>query len=212
MSQNLVEGGKGRRTWHKASKRYYDPEGIYQIIHRNAWPYKTRVDYYRLRDLALASLLYLTSGRINEVLRLVKHQFREDEEDPDFLVCHNFWVSKRKAGVEHPTPDIPLPRVGRLAPFTEIVEAYLAFIDDEERLFKFSRARAFQITRHITSDPENQQPGKWNHWFRAQSLSYQVNLLRSTILVASDRGVKNPQTLAHYYTGQWKEHKEEMKK
>jgi hypothetical protein len=177
------------------------------------WPYKTRTDFYRGRDLALASLLYLTSGRINEVLRLTKDQFREDEDDKDFLVCHDFWVSKRMSGVTHPTPQIPLPRVGKLAPFTRIVETYLGLLEENDaKLFSFGEGRAWSIIDCITNDPDTEERGVWNHWFRAQSLSYHVNLLRSTIVVAKTRGIENPQTLAHYYTGEWRQHKEDLKK
>ena len=45
---------------------------------------------------------------------------------------------------------------------------------------------------------------------RAQSLSYQVNLLRSTVAVAKQRGIENPATLAHYYRGDWRQFKEEL--
>jgi len=54
--------------------------------------------------------------------------------------------------------------------------------------------------------------GYFNHLFRAQSFSYQINLVRSTIAVAKDRGIENPSTLAHYYTGSWREHAEDLKK
>jgi len=155
--KGLDRDGTGRRTWQSSRKRYYEPSEIFEIIHRNEWPYKTRSDFYHLRDRALASLEYLLSGRVNEILAVVKSQFREDEDDPDFLVCRDFWVSKRWRGgmkskirpvfdetgritnyrlvevyvppSDHPTPDIPLPRVGKLSPFTAIVEKYLEDFD-----------------------------------------------------------------------------------
>ena len=213
-TDNLVEGGYGRRTWKKlkaeGKAEYKPPRVIHEIILRNDWPYKTRRDYYKVRDRALASILYLTGGRRNEVLRLKRSQFSEDPDDPDFLVVHSFWISKRKGG-KHEVRDIPLPRVGVMAPFTQMVEEYLELLTPEEKLFKFGPSRALDIIKYMTHDPHSSEPGLWNHWFRAQSLSYMVNLLRSTIIVASDRGIKNPATLAHYYTGSWKEHKELLK-
>lgn len=212
--ENLVPGGENRRTWKKLKAEgknlYQTPRQIHRIIQRNKWPYKTRLDYYNQRDLALASLLYLSSGRVNEVLRLRARQFVEDPDDPDFLVIHSFWISKRKGG-KHEIVDIPLPRVGQMKPFTEYVEAYLQHVDPDEMLFKFGKSRALAIVKYMTDDPDNPEDGYWCHWFRAQSLSYWVNTLRSTIVVASDRGIKNPQTLKHYYTGGWKEHKDELK-
>lgn len=207
--RKLREGGQGRRTWKQAKAegeaRYQPPLEIYKIIHKGKWPYKTRLDFHRKRDLALAALIYLTSGRINEVLRLRKHQIEIDGEDPDFLVVHDFWISKRKGG-KYEVRDIPLPRVGKLAAFTKLVEEYLDRLEPDDKLFKFGSSRALAIIGAMTGDRA------WCHWFRAQSLSYMVNLLRSTIVVAHDRGVVNPATLAHYYTGAWKEHKEELKK
>ncbi len=231
MSQNLIPGGKGRRTILKDVIEYLSPEEILEKITRKEWPYKRNITFYVTRDRALLALLYLTSGRINEVLRLSKGQFKEDEEDPDFLVVNNFWVSKRwKGGMRkkrkpifegdtitgytiieeyvppsrHPIIPIPLPRVGRLAPFTKMVEEYLGIMEDD-RLFKFGSSRALQIVEHIT--------GMWCHWFRDQSLSYFVNTIRGTILsVARQRGKETDQTLDHYYRGGREQHKEDLKK
>ena len=222
--KNLRVGGHARRTWKKAKAQgkaeYKSPREIYEIIHRGEWPYKTRPDFYRKRDRALAALVYLTSGRINEALRVKRRQIREDPDDPDFLVVHSFWISKRKGG-KYDVVDIPLPRVGKLAPFTELVEEYLDLVEPEEKLFRFGSSRALAIIEYMTRDPDapetldpdaHYDKSIWCHYLRAQSLTYMVNLLRSTIIVAKDRGIVNPQTLAHYYTGEWKEHKEELKK
>jgi len=168
-------------------------------------------DKLHARDRALLALIYLTSGRINEVLKIIKDQFREMKElsyypnpDPDVLVLRNFWVSKRKKGKRHPTLDLPLPRVGTFGPFTQLVEEYLEYLKKGEKLFPFGTSRAWVIVNHIT--------GKWNHYFRAQSLSYQVNRIGSAMRVAKQRGVENPTTIAHYYKGNWLVDKEELKK
>lgn len=214
--ENLSGHGSKRRTLKKETElgniSYKSPSQIVQIIQYNKWPYKTRRDFYHTRDLALASLLFLTSGRINEVLRIRKDQFIEDSKDPEFLLVRSFYVSKRKVRKPHPTPTIPLPRVGALGPLTRFVEDYLELLESDDKLFRFSRARAWAIIRHITRRPDDPNPGYWCHWFRAQSLSYQVNLIRSTVAVAKQRGVENPATLAHYYTGDWELFREELKK
>jgi len=208
----LKPDGTGRRTWEKAPKKYVKPKQIFEIIQRRRWEYRRTPDLYHSRDLALAALLYLTSGRINEVLRLTRDQFIQDETDPRFLICSSFWVSKRKKGKQHPVKDIPLPREGAWAPFTRTVEEYISQLGPNEKLFKIGTVRAYAIIQHITKLPASEEKGYWCHWFRSQSLSYQVNLLRSTQLVASDRGIESPQTLSHYYVGDWKGHKEEMLK
>ena len=107
-------------------------------------------------------------------------------------------------GKDHPTPDIPFPMVGSQAPFTQQVLDYIELLDQDDRLFKCSRARGWAIIRHIT--------GQWPNWFRTQSLSYHVNLIRSTIAVAKHRGVENPATLTHYYRGDRKLYRDELKK
>ena len=214
--ENLSKHGSKRRTLKKEKElgniSYKSPSQIASIIRSSKWPYRTKRDFYHARDLALASLLFLSSGRVNEVLRLTKDQFKEYEPDPDILLLRSFYVSKRKQGHDHPSLDIPLPRVGASSPLTANVEAYLEMLGSEDKLFKFSRARAWAIIRHITKRPGASSPGMWCHWFRAQSLSHQVNLIRSTIAVAKQRGVANPATLAHYYTGDWKLFKDELKR
>lgn len=235
----LKPDGTGRRTWNKAKKRYYTPEQIYRFIYRNKWPYTPDFSNLHLRDLALASCLYLTSGRINEVLRLRTDQFSTYEEDDDILVCYSFRVSKRWRGgmkkkfqflgldengrelfttvekyvppTEPPILQIPMPRIGKLSPFTHIVEDYIESLGENEKLFKIGTGRAWTIIEHITKDPETNTKGYWPHWFRAQSLSYLINLLRSTVMVAGGRGVDNVDTLQHYWGGDWVLYKDELK-
>lgn len=215
MIENLWEYGRRKRTLQKLQEsneiQYQKPREILQIIKRNKWPYKQDIDFYETRDLALASLLYLSSGRINEVLRLKADQFSVDDKDPDFMLIQNFYVSKRKKGKTHPILEIPLPLKGSLSPFTRLVRDYLKLIAPDEKLFSFGRQRAWAIIRHITNDPENPNPGWFCHWFRAQSLSYQVQLIRSTTSVAKQRGIENPSTLRHYDQGDWRQYKDELK-
>lgn len=203
---------KTRRRTLEDIQTYLTPTEVYELIISKEWQYKggqfnrkgTQYgrDKYHSRDKALLALLYLTSGRINEVLRVKKSQFFEMEDlpyykepDSNILILKDFFVSKRKKGKKNPILDLPLPRLGNLSPFTELVENYLIYLSRKKKLFKFSTSRAWTITNHIT--------GKWNHYFRAQSLSYQVNLIGSALRVARQRGIANPTTIAHYYRGEW---------
>lgn len=219
MREYLREYGTGRRTLNKLTSdkdskdrfKYLEPSQMLRVIHRNKWEYKQDVDFYEKRDLALASLLYLSSGRINEVLRLRVNQIIPDD-DPEFMIIQAFYVSKRKEGKDHPILDIPLPLAGKLKPFTMHVLDYVKLLKKpDEPLFKFSRARAWAIIRTMTAGPDTEGKGWFCHWFRAQSLSYHVNLIRSTVAVASQRGVENPATLMKYYRGDWKQYKDELK-
>jgi integrase len=225
-----------RRTVQNDIEEYLEPKEIYKLIFIKEWSYKggqfnkkgTQYgrDKLHARDRALLALLYLTSGRINEILKITKYQFREMRElsyyknpNPKILILHNFWVSKRRKAhtrkkavwdiekekwktklinvpaSRHPMLDIPLFRTGRFAPFTQLVEEYLRYLHGDKKLFNFGTSRAWVIVNHIT--------GKWNHYFRAQSLSFLVNVIRSALKVAKQRGVENPTTIAHYYKGDW---------
>ena len=53
---------------------YARPSEVLELIKAKFWPYKTNMQFYQSRDKALLSLLYLTCGRINEVLSLTKKQ------------------------------------------------------------------------------------------------------------------------------------------
>jgi site-specific recombinase XerD len=73
MSQPWLVGVK-RRTLEDI-KEFLRPSQIYRLITVETWPYKTQMEFYQARDRALMSLLYLTCGRITEVLSLKKSQY-----------------------------------------------------------------------------------------------------------------------------------------
>lgn len=220
-----------RRTIESDVTEYLEPEEIYNLIVSREWPYKGGWfnakgsqygrDKYHSRDKAFMALMFLTSGRLNQILRLKKSQFKEMYEfkkyakiaDSDILLIDQFGVSKRKKGKRHPILELPLPRTGEFAPFTRLVEDYLEYLDEDNKLFTFGESRAWVIVNYVTGayDKEGNLVGKWNHWFRAQSLSYLVNLLGSATRVAKQRGVENPTTIAHYYRGEWTIDKERLK-
>jgi hypothetical protein len=208
--------------------------------------------------LSLASALYLSAGRANEVLRMQKSQFRLFPDDPEIMVCSLFQVSKRKRKfldkkdtelyrkltskterdefakthaftIEKPTIEIPMPLVGPLSSFSLAIQEYLK-VCKTEKLFNISKSRALGIISWITSTPEQHMlreaeiendptnqvgktpMGKWLHWFRSQQLSYSIELLRSTTLVAEDKGISNVNTLKHYQASRWSDHKDDYKR
>lgn len=184
-------------------------------------------------SLRLEETLLITKGHFVEMKDLSYYR----NPDKDFLMMHNVWISKRQGAhtrnkavwdpekekwknvviyvpaTEHPIIDIPLPRVGRLGPFTKLIEDYLKLLRGKDtKLFPFGDSRAWVIINHITGGKAGDKSGgKWNHWFRAMSFSYQVNLIRSDIKVAKTRGIANPDTLRHYHRGNWESDMELLK-
>ena len=121
MPQPWLVGVK-RRTLEDI-KEFLRPSQVYRLITAETWPYKTQPSFYHTRDRALMALLYLTCGRVTEVLSLRKSQFVMDE-DPDFVIITNMVVVKRKKKQRKAPPiraEVPLPKEGPLAKFTELV-------------------------------------------------------------------------------------------
>jgi len=193
----------------KDIKYRLSPKQVYDLICGKVYPYAWRRVFYQTRDRALLALLYLTGGRISEVLRLRKSQF-DRLIDPNFVVIRDMVVVKRKKSVVaregYPIREVALPLKGRLAVFTRLVIKYLELLDEDERLFKFTRQRAWQITSYIT--------GKWNHYFRSQAESYLGRYVfrRDPVGLAEYMGIKNVQTLREYVKTSWLDYKRELLK
>jgi len=177
-----------------------------------AWPYKTRRDFFEARDQALMSLLFLTAGRISEVLSLTKEQF-DFEADKDFIIIRNMVLVKRfktRKGkpVRHRTApirdEVPLPLKGPLSKFTRLVQEYLNLLcETREKLFKFKRHRAWQIVNFVT--------GEWCHWFRSQAESYYGKYVFNTPFALRDFvGVSDIESLGPYVKTQWRDYKKEL--
>lgn len=186
-------------------ERYLEPEQIYSmIVTARPWPYRRRVEHHQKRDRALLALLYLSGLRISEALRIKKSQF-DLACDPDFVVVRDVKISKRKKKTiqreGQPMIDVPLPKTGRFSRFTDLILDYLQVADED--VFKIGSQRAWAIVKHMT--------GRWNHYFRSQRISWLVNRLRSDVIAARIVGIKNPQTIAHYYKGEWRAHRDELK-
>lgn len=189
-----------RRSVKKDIKRYLSPQEIFELINNSKeWDYKTLKELYVIRDKALISVLYLTGGRISEVLKLVFEQL--DFSVPDFIIIKDMEISKRRKGSYKPKLNFPLPLKGDLGKITNFFIGYYNIVKTKEgRIFPISRFRAHAIIKNNT--------GLWCHYFRSQWLSFRVNKLKSALITAQLMGITNPQTLMHYYKTMWEEHKE----
>jgi len=230
---------------------------MFELFNRSKWRYKRNVEFYHTRDLAYSCLLYLSSARCSEILKVTRELIVEGQ-DSDFLILNGLEVSKRKRKFRDPEitkqfkyeaegltlqerkellaefqakypwvqkpvqVELPLPRVGDLAPFTSAVEQYLPLVP-KGRLFKFGRGRGWQIINFITSTPDSVErhaldPAKFKldgifpHFIRGESLSFQINLLRSSLMVSKDRGIVSSGTIEHYFTSQWRDHQAEYRR
>jgi len=202
--------GVKRRTNEDILKRL-SLKQIYSLIKNRNWPYKTNREFYHTRDRALMALLFLTAGRISEVLSLTRDQF-DCDADQNFIIIRNMILVKRlrtRKGkpVKHTTApirdEVPLPLTGPLARFTDLVMKYLDLLGENEKLFKFKRHRAWQIVRFVT--------GKWCHWFRSQSESYYGKYVFTSAFALRDFvGVSDIESLGPYVKTQWKDYEDKL--
>ncbi len=203
--------GVSRRT-NEDIKRRLSLEQIYTLITSKSWPYKVGLDFYPVRDKALMALLFLTAGRISEVLSLSKEQF-DFEADRNFIVIRNMILVKRlktRKGklVRHKTApirdEVPLPLKGPLSKFTNFVQGYLDMISEpKEKLFKFKRHRAWQIVNFVT--------GQWCHWFRNQAESYYGKYVFNTPFALRDFvGVSDIESLGPYVKTRWRDYQNKL--
>lgn len=196
--------GVRRRTLEDIREKL-SPSQIYKLITAKTWPYETQLDFYYARDRALLALLYLTAGRITEVLSLTKKQFQLDME-PDFVIITNMIVVKRKKKARKSLPirdEVPLPKRGPLSKFTQLVLAYLNLVEKpEDKLFRFGRSRAWQIVNHVT--------GKWCHYFRSQSESYYGKIFSNIFALKDFVMVTDAKTLSQYVKTDWREYRDRL--
>jgi integrase len=203
MPQPWLVGVK-RRTLDDVE--FQRPSELLKMVENKSWPYKTNRKFYECRDRALISLLYLTCGRISEVLSLTKKQFVFDE-DPDFVIVKNMVVVKRKKKAKRKRrsirDEVPLPKAGPLAPFTRFVTEYLDRLTDPgENLFKFGRHRAWQIVHFITA--------KWCHYFRSQGESWYGKIFSNIFALKDFVGVVDAQVLSDYVKTDWRDYRDRI--
>lgn len=195
--------GVGRRTL-KDVRRTWSPQEIYDLITAKTWPYKQNWPFYHCRDKAFLSLLYLTAGRVGEILSLIRSQF-DLEADQDFIIIRNMLTEKVSTkSMNLPfREEFPLAREGILSQFTQLILEYILPMELDEKLFPFNRQRAHQITVHITA--------KWPHWYRSQGERLYGRLLGADIIALKDLvNVVNISTLAQYVKKPWSESREKL--
>ena len=159
---------------------FITPQDLLTKLDKESWPYKEgkgkrklhpeTIERYKARDRALVCCAYLMALRISEVLRLRKKDFQKAvhfETREEFIQIREIKLSKSKVlgkPRRHQTRVGWLPLRGERAPLTKKITEYLNFLGDEELLFKFKPARAWQIITHITGYPP--------HFFRAFGEDY----------------------------------------
>jgi integrase len=187
-------------------------EQILSLITSKTWPYKTDMENYYRRDRCLMALLFLTAGRISEVLSLTEDQFDFDA-DRNFIIIRNMILVKRlttRKGkpVKHTTApirdEVALPLSGPLSKFTVLIEDYVDSISDPKaKLFNFGRRRAWQIVNYIT--------GQWCHWFRSQAESYYGKYVYTSAFALKDFvGVTDIESLGPYVKTSWRDYEDRL--
>ncbi len=132
------------------------------------------VDYAKrarsLRDASIIATLFLTGGRVSEVITLTKDDF--DLSQPEVIVVKRMFVLKRfrKTGefvvegqTRWTTEKIKAYRSFAILendPLSPYLLAYLKTLKKGEMLFPITRVRVYQIVRELT--------GQYPHWFRSQ--------------------------------------------
>jgi hypothetical protein len=153
-----------------------------------------------------------------EITKLFKQEAKElSKSDRKKLLIRYQKIYKQTNDVG--LVDIPLPRLGPLAPFTKAFEDYITNYpptNPKDRIFKFTRGTAWKKVRYISSSPESidekKPDGIFIHYLRGQGLSWNLRQIRSTSLVARDRGIVASSTLDHYFVSQWLDHQKDFYK
>jgi len=116
-----------------------------------------------LRDKVFIILLYLTAGRITEVLDLRKRHF-DYTTSPDFIIVSIKTLKRKKGVVRRKLP------VRKNEPLVSILTDYLKNKELNDKLFSITRQRGWQIIKQI-------DPRIWPHLFRHTRLSELANKL-----------------------------------
>lgn len=196
-----------KRSVEKDYQFYDPPHIIWRKINRDVWEYKRRTDYH-LRDLALMSILYLSTSRVSEIVRsnviggakgsITKDQFVSIN---DFIMLRSVIIVKRRAETlkDYPTRiEIPFPTKGGLAVFTDPIIKYLDTLEEEEELFKFKTKRAFQIVNHIT--------GEFPHYLRDMGLKLWLRIFdQDLVRLQTFSGHRRLENLAKYLRTSWRD-------
>jgi integrase len=144
--------------------------------------YKNKQDYFRKRDKALVAALFLTAGRVSEVLILKKNNFDLDNEEAkradaflvrDMVLLRRSTVKGKRRRVTRTFPiwhDEPL--VPYLSKWLPEIDGYL-FPSDKKKNRHMGRARVHQIVSDLGTRLDI--PVHINaSWFRVQREYYLV--------------------------------------
>jgi len=127
-----------RRTL-KDISYYPEPTEIIERLETSeGWVYKTRKEFYKVRDKALIALLYLTGLRISEALRLKKKQFRKERSH--FVISQILLSKSRVEGRPRRTRfrEAFISLKSERKTLGILVKNYLDRLHDESRLFPWS--------------------------------------------------------------------------
>ncbi len=156
------------------SNHKYKRRSVESIKSFCGWPYleKLSVTCKNERDSALISLLFSTGGRISEVLKLKKDNFRIDEKHIILVAMpvlkrykkigliemangKKKWRTKKEIGYRTFPIRIDEP----------LVKYFVNYVDAKKKnIFKIGRIRAYQIITEL-------EPDIYPHWFRSQRAS-----------------------------------------
>lgn len=188
--------GTNRRVLADIDK-YPSSEELLEKIMVYKGHYKVSQDFFVARDRALAAILYLGQLRKSEAHRLDKSQFKED---PFRLVAVKLSKAKkhnRKTGEIITRKDayrkeIAIPLTGVLGQLGKLVQEYLAFLGEKDRLFPFSdkAGRDNQILKEMLNVPP--------HWERAYGENMLYELFENDLIAVATYVQVDPRTLSKY--------------
>lgn len=202
------------------------PKELYDELQSSqGWPYATNKEFYRTRDLALPSLLYLGALRVSEAIPLVKAQFSspiDDERGKHILLTDVILAKRREGKIERNNLELPLE--GERARFTRLIQNYLEQLKPEQRLFPWSLEKSKRPIRGRHGTYKNQKgetiqrysvrlagtsrayqivkallPNITEHWLRAFGEDFFYVLSGKDVIATAAHYKVDARTLAEWY-------------
>lgn len=202
-----------RPIWLNVKKRGVEKEKLPMklkelatCLEKNELPYKN--GKLHLRDKAIVCLGVLSGLRVSE-MKISKGQF--DFTDKKFLIIRD--VSTLKRGVVR--EEIPCPRKGKLAPFTNILEEWLATLptDDSQVIPSasglgifwnkpLSRQRIHVIVKALT--------GQYPHYLRMLAETHYGKIFRTNWALRDFMGLTDLRSTEPYVKTDWHDYADRM--